>query len=137
MAKAMLSELFSRLSGRHSSKSDAQTGNSQTSETGNARPQTGKSGTTFNVDAVVPAEKPIWTETLQDSLARRFQPKVLILPEPHQRVINEAVDYLTQEQRKKFDLKLFSSRCHPLIDAVHLAFANTVPWSFLRISSGS
>jgi hypothetical protein len=108
----MLSELFSRLSGRHPSKSVA---------------QTGKSGTTFDVDAVVPAEKPIWTETLQDSLARRFQRKVLILPEPLQPVINPLIDSLTQERRKKLDRKLFSSHCHPLIDAVHLAFSQHRP----------
>src|SRR5262249_51351131 len=45
------------------------------------RLEMGKSGVTFAVDSVTPAGIPIWTETLEDSLNRRFRRKILILPE--------------------------------------------------------
>ena len=86
-----------------------------------------RSGITFPVDAVAPAVKPIWTETLADSLARRFQRKILILPEQQQRVINSGFDSLTEQLRARVDIRQIGSRCHPLIDAVHLAFSQHRP----------
>jgi hypothetical protein len=70
-----------------------------------------QSGITFAVDDVTPAAKPIWSETLADSLSRRFRRKILILPDADLAVTN-AEAY---------------SRCHPLIDAVHSAFAQHRP----------
>jgi len=52
----------------------------------------GKPGITFPVDAVKPAGKPLWTESLADSLSRRFQRKILVLPEAEQLVTNAMVD---------------------------------------------
>src|SRR5260370_9134456 len=114
----MLSELFSKLARRDLPKSTQagrltrpETGTQQVPVAPDERPQTRKFRITFDVDAVAPAEKPIWTEALEDSLARRFQRKVLILPEPDQRVINALVALLTKEQRKNFELHHSSTRC--------------------------
>jgi hypothetical protein len=48
----------------------------------------GKLGIAFAVDSVTPAGKPIWTETLADSLAGRFQRKILALPQEQLQVTN-------------------------------------------------
>jgi Domain of unknown function (DUF4419) len=86
-----------------------------------------RSGTTFSVDNVAPAEKSIWTESLADSLNRRFQRKVLVLPDREKLVTNATVDFLKQKGRAGFDLAHAGSRCHPLIDAVHVAFSQHRP----------
>jgi Domain of unknown function (DUF4419) len=101
------------------------------------------SGITFAVDDVAPAKKPIWSETLADSLSRRFKRKILVLPEADLLVTNaEAGSCLTRLRREpattsfassvlsKSDRNLVvdvGSRCHPLIDAVHTAFAEHRP----------
>jgi hypothetical protein len=86
-----------------------------------------RSGITFFVDTVAPAEKPIWTESLADSLNRRFQRKILALPEQEKPVTNATIDSLKQKVRAGFDVVRAGSRCHPLIDAVHLAFSQHRP----------
>lgn len=68
---------------------------------------THRSGITFAVDSVSPAEKPMITETLADSLRFRFRRKILVLPEEHRQAIR--------------------ARCHPLIEAVHAAFSQHRP----------
>jgi len=92
-------------------------------------------GITFAVDPVTLPEKLIWTETLADSLLRRFQRKILILPDEGQHVINVARDSFEQN-RHKYDEMMCSrmiphlgSRCHPFIDAVHTAFSQHRPLS--------
>jgi uncharacterized protein DUF4419 len=92
-----------------------------------AHPALERSGITFFVDAVAPVEKPIWTESLADSLNRRFQRKVLVLPDREKLVTNATVDFLKQKGRAGFDLPHAGSRCHPLIDAVHVAFSQHRP----------
>jgi hypothetical protein len=76
---------------------------------------------------VTPAAKVIWTETLVDSLARRFQRKILVLPDRQRQVINNLVDSLKQPQRTPLNISRIGSRCHPLIDAVHVAFSEHRP----------
>jgi hypothetical protein len=85
-------------------------------------------GIMFPVDAVAPAGKPIWTESLADSLNRRFQRKVLVLPDREKLVTNATVDFLKHKGRAGFDLAHAGSRCHPLIDAVHVAFSQHRPF---------
>jgi hypothetical protein len=89
-------------------------------EIGNAR-------ATFAVDQVTPAQKPIWTETLGDSLGRRFKRKILVLPEQQRQVINATVDLLKKHFPGRTDFTRSGSRCHPLIDAVHVAFSDHRP----------
>jgi hypothetical protein len=81
---------------------------------------------TFAVDSVTPATKPIWTETLADSLSRRFQRKILVLSTEQKQVINASVDLL-KERFPRVDVHRTGSRCHPLIDAVHVAFGQHRP----------
>src|SRR5271170_7259606 len=57
---------------------------------------------TFSVDAVAPAEKPLWTESLADSLNRRFQRKILVLPDREKPVTNATVDFLKRKMRAGF-----------------------------------
>jgi hypothetical protein len=75
---------------------------------------------------VKPAKKPIWTETLADSLNRRFQRKILVLPEADQPVTNATANFLL-ERKPRFDVTKVGSRWHPLIDAVHVAFSQHRP----------
>jgi hypothetical protein len=91
------------------------------------RSEAGKSGISFPVDSVTPAEKPIWTETLADSLSRRFLRKILVLPERQQQVINASIDFLRERFPEQADIFCPVSRCHPLIDAVHVAFSQHRP----------
>jgi Domain of unknown function (DUF4419) len=105
-----------------------------------------RSGITFAVDNVTPADKPIWSETLADSLNRRFKRKILILSDAGLAVTNAEADSLLtyREQLRakpvkmsfesailsQSDLELVvdaGSRRHPLIDAVHTAFAQHRP----------
>ena len=83
-------------------------------------------GITFPVDAVKPAGKPLWTESLADSLSRRFQRKILVLPEAEQLAVNATVDMFL-ERKLHFVVANVGSRCHPLIDAVHVAFSQHRP----------
>lgn len=69
--------------------------------------ETHRSGITFAVDSVSPAEKPMTTEALADSLRFRLRRKILVVPEEHRQVIG--------------------ARCHPLIEAVHAAFSQHRP----------
>ena len=102
-------------------------------------PQTCKSGITFAVDSVAQVEKPVWSETLAESLSRRFERRVLLLPEAQEQVINSFVDSLyeekgraklgpalTDEMRTRL-VKSLGSRCHPFIDAIHIAFSQHRP----------
>jgi hypothetical protein len=86
----------------------------------------GRSGVIFSVDTVTPAEKPIWSESLAASLHRRFQRKIVVLPEAEQPVTNAMVDSFLK-RGTKINVALFGSRCHPLIDAVHVAFSEHRP----------
>jgi hypothetical protein len=90
-------------------------------------PEMEKSGITFAVDSVTPAARNIWTETLADSLARRFQRKILVLPEKQQHVINAPIDSVKEKHWTGADVRAVGSRCHPLIDAVHVAFSQHRP----------
>lgn len=85
------------------------------------------SGVTFAVDSVTPADKPIWTDTLADSLAWRLQRKILSLPDSEQQVINPVFDALRPETKAKLDSKRMGNRRHALIDAVHVAFSQHRP----------
>jgi hypothetical protein len=92
-----------------------------------------RAGITFTVDPVTQAEKLIWTETLADSLSRRLQRKILVLPEERQSVINTVRDSLEarsdsfdETMRSKIIAKL-GSRSHPFVDAVHVAFSQHRP----------
>lgn len=91
------------------------------------QPEMGESGVAFAVDSVMPAGEPIWTETLADSLARRLQSKILVLPEQQQPVINTVFDLLKERLPAKLDMRHIGSRCHPLIDALHVAFSQHRP----------
>ena len=148
----MMSRLWARLSGKQniaiatladSSESPVNESASVPLET-QTRPKTGRSGNTFAVDSVTRAEKPIWSETLADSLDRRFQRKILVLPGERDYVINEVVDSLGERMRatpigeekwpipkdgKKREMIISRpcSRYHPFIDAVHIAFSQHRP----------
>jgi hypothetical protein len=95
----------------------------------------GRAGITFAVDAVTPAEKAIWSEPLAESVRRRFLREVLVLPEDQKEVINAVVDSSHErirsmpmdEKRKAIWLGSLVSRCHPFIDAVHIAFSQHRP----------
>jgi hypothetical protein len=82
--------------------------------------------TVFPVDDVTPAAKPIWTESLAQSLARRFMRKVAFLSEPALPVVNEPYDSVYQKFPGK-NLSLVGSRCHSLIEAVQIAFSQHRP----------
>src|SRR5215831_17310066 len=83
-------------------------------------------GISFAVDDVVPDVKPIWTETLAQSVNRRFRREVFILPRPDTPIINLAADSLPPAQRAS-RIDHVGSRCHPLIEAVHTAFSRHYP----------
>lgn len=88
-----------------------------------------RSGSTaFPVDDVTPAARPIWTESLTENLTRRFMRKIVFLPEPTLPVINEVYDSISREW-PRWDAERLgaASRCHPLIDAVHIAFSQHRP----------
>ncbi len=89
------------------------------------------SGTTFVVDHVEPANRRIWTQPMEESVSRRFQRKVLLLPNNDHPVINGFVDSLLQRNHDPdpFLSKLMNyvSNKHPLIEAVHIAFSGHWP----------
>src|SRR5271166_5241177 len=85
-----------------------------------------KPGITFSVDDVTPPAKLIWMESLADSLNRRFQRKIFALPDGEHPVTNAGVDSLL-EKRVKVDVGRIGSQCHPLVDAVHIAFSQHRP----------
>lgn len=89
--------------------------------------EAGTSWVSFAVDSVTPAEKLIWTENLADSLSRRFLRKIFALPEQQQQVINTSIDFLRERFPEQVDIFRPVSRCHPLIDAVHVAFSQHRP----------
>jgi hypothetical protein len=82
--------------------------------------------TAFAVDDVTPAAKPIWTESLAQSLARRFMRKVVFLSEPTLPVVNGPYDSVYQKFPGK-NLAHLGSRCHALIEAVQIAFSQHRP----------
>jgi len=86
-----------------------------------------KSQITFRVDSVTPAEKSIWIENLADSLGRRFLRRIFFCPEHRRQVINVSVDFLRERFPEQLDSLRSVSRCHPLIDAVHVAFSQHRP----------
>lgn len=82
---------------------------------------------TFPVDQVVPAERPLWTEPLHEHVAKRVARKVLFLPEAERPVANSRYDSLllkTTPDKVRRDLV---NKCHPLIDTVSTAFAQHRP----------
>ena len=90
-------------------------------------------GSTFLVDDVVPADRPLWTEPLHEHVAKRVRRKVLFLPEAERLVANCSYDPASPEttffkkttpDNVRRDLV---NRCHPLIDAVSTAFAQHRP----------
>lgn len=91
------------------------------------------SGVSFAVDEVEPAQQQVWSEALMDSLSRRFHRKVLVLPEPRRPVINAAMDSLLKNPKLSPDFVARlrknppDSRLHPLVEAVHAAFAEHRP----------
>lgn len=91
------------------------------------RPEADNTRISFHVDSVTPAGKPIWTENLVDSLSKRFLRKILVLPEQQQQVINASIDSLRERFPERVDILRPVSRCHPLIDAVHVAFSQHRP----------
>jgi hypothetical protein len=93
--------------------------------TSNALPSS-HNGVTFVVDDVVTARRPVWSETLGPSLARRFCREILLLPESNKPVINSAMDSLSPGVRAHFPEGI-GNRCHPLIDAVQTAFSQHYP----------
>ena len=86
---------------------------------------------TFLVDPVAPAEKPIWTEPLGVHVAKRFQRKLLILPEADKSVINAVIDQvLSRDVSEELSAHIIHKavvRSHPLIDAVGTAFSQHRP----------
>jgi Domain of unknown function (DUF4419) len=80
--------------------------------------------TAFPIDDVTPATRPIWDESLAKSLSRRFMREIVFLPEPTLPVIHELYDTISKEF-PCYDPRNVSdtSRCHPLIDAVYIAFS--------------
>ena len=110
--------------------------------------KTGGSGITFPVDPVTQAERPLLTENLAVSLTRRFQRKILILPDEQEQVVNACLDSFRSRspavasQGKSFEARaleknelstvgsLYGERRHPFIEAVHLAFAQHRPLTF-------
>ena len=87
--------------------------------------------TPFAVDPVVPASRPLWTETLRDHVAKRFRRKLLLLPDEDRPVTNALYDHtlhLSFAPEKRAQLVgSIVSRCHPLIDAVGTAFSEHRP----------
>jgi hypothetical protein len=93
-----------------------------------SNPKEREPGITFPVDDVAPSVRPILSETLAHSLGRRFARKILVLPEQDQPVTNALIDSISPPLRAKLDVRrLPASRCHPLIDAVHVAFSQHRP----------
>jgi Domain of unknown function (DUF4419) len=98
-------------------------------------PKIGRPGITFAVDSVTQAAVPVWSETLADSLGRRFQREILVLPHEGSQVINASVDFFAaRTQAKPMDqntrammISRLGSRCHPFIDAIHIAFSQHRP----------
>ena len=87
---------------------------------------------TFSVDDVAPACRPIWTEPLSDSVAKRFMRKVLFLPDSEKPVTNALYDDLLSLSPSLKRSALASpdtvvSRRNPLIDAVGIAFSQHRP----------
>jgi len=84
--------------------------------------------TAFPVDDVVPAAKPIWTESLTESLRRRFMREIVFVPEPTLPVINEVYDSISKKLPGYDPASVgATSRCHPLIDIVQVAFSQHRP----------
>ncbi len=92
-------------------------------------------GVSFSIDAVTPADRPLYTESLQESLDRRFRRKILVLPSAELPVVNAELDAWLQLERPpravdKDNARIraaLGSRCHPLIDTVHQAFSQHYP----------
>jgi hypothetical protein len=94
--------------------------------------------TSFPVDDVTPAATPIWTESLANSLTRRFMRKIVLLPEPTLPVINEVYDSISKKLPGYDPARGGAgSRCHPLIEAVQIAFSQHLPWYSRQIACGS
>jgi hypothetical protein len=119
---------------------------SSTSTADLAGPANMGQGITFAVDHVTPADKPIWSERLADSISRRFKRKIIVLSDADLVVTNAEADSLlthchqlratpaknsfasSRVSKSDDDLVVdVGSRCHPLIDAVHTAFAQHRP----------
>ena len=92
-------------------------------------------GASFSVDAVEPADRPFYTESLHYSLHRRFRRKILVLPSAEQPVVNAPLDEwlngkLPPGAIEKYGANMragLGSRCHPLVETVHQAFSRHYP----------
>ena len=100
-------------------------------------PGTARPNVTFPVDEVALAQNPVWSQPLMENLGRRFKRKILFLPEAESLVINAAADeaircfvqsgdQLDSEIQARI-LREAVDRTHPLVDSVHIAFADHRP----------
>jgi len=135
----MLSGLISRLSKRKiqglqlSSPEPSPTSVEQAIPAAGGAGEASDAGVSFAVDDVEPARQSVWTEALIESLNHRFRRKVFAVPEPRRPVINSAMDRVLKHAKPDSDFAARlhknppDSGLHPLIDAVHTAFAEHRP----------
>jgi hypothetical protein len=79
------------------------------------------------VDDVTPAVKPIWTEGLTSSLSGRFKREIIFLSCPEKQVINARYDSISKRHPGYVPDPRECNRCHPLIEAVQIAFSQHRP----------
>jgi hypothetical protein len=91
-----------------------------------------RSGITFEVDQVVPADWRLETAEVTDFLGRRLVRKVLVVPDTRARVVDDHLAgrsgvSLMALLGKKHDSHGHISRLNPLVEAIHCAFAQHRP----------
>ena len=90
-----------------------------------------RSGITFPVDDVAPANRRIWTQPLGERLDRLLKVRVLATPNGNRPVINQRADDALQRESLPKSVRQalleYVSSTHPLIDAVHQAFSDHRP----------
>lgn len=77
----------------------------------------------FAVDEVEAAVSPVWSEPLDEHLAKRFQRKVFLLPQAGKLVINVAADAVLNNPKLSHLAPQLVNRVNPFIDALHTAFS--------------
>jgi hypothetical protein len=86
---------------------------------------------TFAVDDVEPTKLPIWTESLENHAAKRFQRKILFLSGAERSVTNSlcdnAVSWGSTPESSPHLFQRLVSRCHPMIEAVATSFSQHRP----------
>jgi hypothetical protein len=96
----------------------------------------GSSYVRFTVDKVETASHVFWCEPLLQHIPKRFRRKLLVAAEPRRPLINPYAERIRKNLREgssQFDSilsELAETTCgtdHPLIDAVHMAFASHYP----------